>query len=465
MFAAAEGAAAGAGDQTGYFIDAAVSGVTYTRYDAAGKVVGSGTTEADGSFTFAAGENIVFTLGGVTIGDITADEMPADGKATIQDVVGVDRSITDDATVLKIAQFLQTLDADGNPNNGIQVEAETVAAIKTSGTITADTDIEAAFDTAVLADLGLEIVTADDAKAHIDAVLQQIKDEVAAADTALQNSLETATGDINFALGVLDGVLIDDVEAAGTLTSDNIRTLETAIATLEATRDEIVYVPETASSTAKGLEIAYETALAKIDAALEAAEANVAAAKAEKASDEAIAPLELAVEADTAIIDNAFDGTTKVSVEADSIVLSKVGSITSLTDIKDANLAVENAAAAKTALTESIATLEASVAALTEANLTANETTASDALEAAQEALTAAKEQLAKPTTDLTYDIAQATEALLTNSTIEGIEADITIAKAALATAVENAEAIDITDFITALEIKDDFDSQAVASE
>lgn len=97
------------------FIDAAVSGAGY------GTATQTGTTAADGGFNYRPGESVTFSVGGVRLpsvavagGVVTPIEMGADGTAT-------------DPATLNIARFIQALDTDNNPGNGIVINAARVA--------------------------------------------------------------------------------------------------------------------------------------------------------------------------------------------------------------------------------------------------------------------------------------------------------------------------------------------------
>ncbi len=128
---------------SGVFIDAEVEGLTYQSGSSAPQ-----TTDANGTFTYTVGQPLTFSVGGVELGTL------ADGAA---------RCTPDDFVVpLNIARFLQTLDADGDPTNGIDL---TVAATALAGTtvssavfengdpvaFAADADIAAAVSTAAVA--------------------------------------------------------------------------------------------------------------------------------------------------------------------------------------------------------------------------------------------------------------------------------------------------------------------------
>lgn len=113
VLAAAAISACGGSDEdlgTGTFTDGPVSGLTYTRSGA-----DSGTTDAAGRFRYAAGETVTFSIGSLSLGS-------APGAAVLTPL-----SVTSGATAATDPQvnnkliLLQSLDADGDLNNGIQI--------------------------------------------------------------------------------------------------------------------------------------------------------------------------------------------------------------------------------------------------------------------------------------------------------------------------------------------------------
>ncbi len=97
--------------QSGVFIDSPVEGLAYVSDTL------SGTTDADGTFNYAANETVNFSIGGITLGS-------AFGAAVITPVDIVNGATSEtDPVVTNIARFLQTLDDDGNPDNGITISS------------------------------------------------------------------------------------------------------------------------------------------------------------------------------------------------------------------------------------------------------------------------------------------------------------------------------------------------------
>jgi hypothetical protein len=93
---------------TGTFMDSIVSGLGFTS----GNV--TGTTDANGRFTYQAESNITFRVGGIQIGTVT----PA---ALLTPLDLVSNGTGANTTVQNIVRFLLLLDSDGNPANGITI--------------------------------------------------------------------------------------------------------------------------------------------------------------------------------------------------------------------------------------------------------------------------------------------------------------------------------------------------------
>ena len=101
----------GGGSQTsnGVFIDSAVEGL---RFETATK---SGFTNSSGTFSYSSGETVSFYVGDILLGS-------AIGKAQITPIDLVTGAIDQtNPTVVNILRFIQTLDDDNDPSNGINI--------------------------------------------------------------------------------------------------------------------------------------------------------------------------------------------------------------------------------------------------------------------------------------------------------------------------------------------------------
>ncbi|OQX28206.1 MAG: hypothetical protein BWK80_01315 [Desulfobacteraceae bacterium IS3] len=108
-------------EREGRFIDSAVQGLSYISGGL------TGVTDADGTFFYEKGKNVTFKLGNIVLGSATtvltlnvnkAELAPAVLTLTPRDLVAAAKSDRD-PQVTNILRFLQTLDDDANPDNGI----------------------------------------------------------------------------------------------------------------------------------------------------------------------------------------------------------------------------------------------------------------------------------------------------------------------------------------------------------
>ncbi len=93
-----------------YYVDSAVSNVDYTCGDQ------NGTTDANGTFAYEPGKACTFSVAGVPLRTVKADDV-LKGKEIIED----------DSVV---ARFLQSIDADNNLDNGIEISDDIIGVLK-----------------------------------------------------------------------------------------------------------------------------------------------------------------------------------------------------------------------------------------------------------------------------------------------------------------------------------------------
>ncbi len=157
----------------GVFIDSPVSGIGFSTPSF------NGITNASGQYEYADGEKVTFTLGSVVF-----PEVAASGVLTPLDIAGA--TDISDPMVINISRFLQTLDADSDPSNGIDVSGA-------SPTVNLDFDVSVAdFEAAVLSALGLSLVGTEQALTHLQSSLDK------------QNGTTTAISDFNLS-GAISG--------------------------------------------------------------------------------------------------------------------------------------------------------------------------------------------------------------------------------------------------------------------
>lgn len=105
------------GKRTGVFIDSPVANLAYTTQST------SSYTDGSGQFKYVPGETITFK-----IGDIVFPSTAAQSLITPFEIFGTEN--VKNKGVINLARFLQTLDVDANPDNGIVISdlAHTAAA-------------------------------------------------------------------------------------------------------------------------------------------------------------------------------------------------------------------------------------------------------------------------------------------------------------------------------------------------
>ena len=103
------GGGGGTPTDVGVFVDAPVEGLTYESEGI------KGTTDSFGKFLYPNGKTITFSIDGVNLPAVQGASF-----LTPVDLVGA--SSPDSPEAVSIARFLQTIDSDGNPDNGIRID-------------------------------------------------------------------------------------------------------------------------------------------------------------------------------------------------------------------------------------------------------------------------------------------------------------------------------------------------------
>lgn len=151
---------------TGKFVDAVVIGINYKTAEEAG------VTNADGEFIYRSDEKITFS-----IGDIVFPEVLADTIITPLNIFNT--TDINNIAVVNALRLLQTLDEDGDPDNGITILSE--AHQLASGVMVDFTSSEFESQlTDFIANgnqLNKQLITADDAISHFQLTLDNMNDE------------------------------------------------------------------------------------------------------------------------------------------------------------------------------------------------------------------------------------------------------------------------------------------------
>lgn len=102
--------------RTGLFIDSAVAGIHYQTTPGGF----SGKTSSSGEYEYAAGDMVVFSIGDLKFPAVLAKDI-----VTPLDIAN--STDPENQIALNIAALLQSLDTDGDPENGISIDYETAA--------------------------------------------------------------------------------------------------------------------------------------------------------------------------------------------------------------------------------------------------------------------------------------------------------------------------------------------------
>jgi len=142
--------------RSGIFVDSAVEGLMYKS----GSV--TGRTDGSGRFYYQEGNKVTFSIEGVVIGEAAV------GKPLMTpiDLVPDNDSFVTHSTVTNICRFLQSLDDDGDPDNGIRISSDMRK--KVADTFTSIDFKEENFENEVSGFFteGQKLLSAADAQAH-----------------------------------------------------------------------------------------------------------------------------------------------------------------------------------------------------------------------------------------------------------------------------------------------------------
>ena len=141
-----------AGTETGILSDAQVAGVTYVTSSGV-----AGVTDAEGKYNFNPGDTVKFTIGAAVLG-----EVPAKGLLT-----PIDLAAGDSTKLTNLLVVMQSLDADGDPRNGISIPEAAAKAMPTVDFTAPTSTLTASIKTAMAAGgIQGEVKTEDKAKEH-----------------------------------------------------------------------------------------------------------------------------------------------------------------------------------------------------------------------------------------------------------------------------------------------------------
>ncbi|TYK67217.1 Ig-like domain-containing protein [Colwellia echini] len=146
---------------TGVFIDAPILNIDYTTETQSGK------TNSNGEFVYVAGEKITFTLGNIVLPTVTAKAIITPIDIALESSSDADVQAT---IIINIARLLQTLDADGNLENGIDISPDLVTNANVDFSLTQE-----GFEAAILAAIPNEkLINSEEAINHFKSELDKL---------------------------------------------------------------------------------------------------------------------------------------------------------------------------------------------------------------------------------------------------------------------------------------------------
>ena len=179
--------------KSGIFSDSEVEGLSYSTPSQ------KGDTDAKGTFKYKDGESVEFKIGGITLGKAKAQE-----DMTPVTLIGTNYN---DPKVVKILQFLQSIDSDHNPSNGITISKDFITKAK-NNTNDFTKDLGTLDIAGLLTGLGITAqVTKKNAITHFKKTLEEIHDK----------HKKSATGFAIIEDVYQDGTTILDINAKGVI--------------------------------------------------------------------------------------------------------------------------------------------------------------------------------------------------------------------------------------------------------
>ncbi|MCG9696849.1 hypothetical protein [Shewanella sp. Isolate11] len=152
--------------ETGVFIDSAVAGIGYRTTTPDGEIRDEGVTNENGEYDYVEGDSVTFF-----IGDLEFPSTTATGVVTPLDIAGTD-NVTDQK-VVNMVRLLQTLDQDGDPENGITITETAISAAEpvdfnvTPDEFAASTAVQAVIENGGQDTAVTELVSESDAVEHL----------------------------------------------------------------------------------------------------------------------------------------------------------------------------------------------------------------------------------------------------------------------------------------------------------
>ena len=146
---------------TGQLVDSYLENVDYNCGDGS-----NGITDINGTF-HCPSLPVEFTIAGLKLGKIST--LNADKQVFPQDLLGVDRTDTNNSEVIAMARFLQSCDEDGDRRNGIKIRKEVKEKLHVETEFNAD-DIDS-----YASDANVTLVDEEEAIAHLEETTHMVE--------------------------------------------------------------------------------------------------------------------------------------------------------------------------------------------------------------------------------------------------------------------------------------------------
>jgi len=146
-------------DVSGKFLDSAVAGLEYSCSSGL-----EGLTDVFGGFTCKSGDRVVFSVNGFEIGSTNVSQIITPKTLYPENSI----------VMINLAQFLQTLDSDKNPDNGITIDVDNPTVMMLEANMSVDFS-QNDFESVMKSYLGVDLVDETNATKHLNLTLKNIE--------------------------------------------------------------------------------------------------------------------------------------------------------------------------------------------------------------------------------------------------------------------------------------------------
>lgn len=144
-------------------IDSEIEGISYFTQSQAGQ------TSSNGSFYYLPSDtSINFKIADIDLGSFNLSQLKNDKKVLVSEILGLDRSNVSDDNLKKLLRFLQSLDENNDPNDGIKISENTKKLITTDSNITNLSLLEIS---SIIANTGKTFISEEKALLHYENTL------------------------------------------------------------------------------------------------------------------------------------------------------------------------------------------------------------------------------------------------------------------------------------------------------